>query len=194
MNSMGSMNPKKMFNDQVPKGYKSGAIQQFTPEQMQLFQQMFGNVGPESYTSRLAGGDESLFNEIEAPALKQFSGLQGGLASRFSGMGGQRALSSRGSSGFQNTMNQAGMDFAGQLQSQRQGLQRQALQDLMGMSNQLLGQRPWERTLQQKPPKESSGWGGLIGAGIGGLGGFALGGPAGAMAGGSLGYNVGSGF
>lgn len=190
---MNSMGPPK-FSDKAPKGYKSGALQQFTPEQMQLFSQMFSHLGPDSYLSRLASGDQGLYDEMEAPALKQFSSLQGGLASRFSGMGGQGALSSRGSSGFQNTMNQAGMDFASQLQSNRQGLQRQAIQDLMGLSNQLLGQRPWERTLTQKPQNESSGWGGLIGAGLGGLGGFALGGPAGAMAGGSLGYNVGSGF
>lgn len=194
MNSMGSMNPKKMFRDQVPSGYKAGSIQQFTPQQMKLFSQLFGHVGPESYTSRLAEGSEDIFNEIEAPALRQFSALQGGMASRFSGMGGQGALSSRGSSGFQNTMNQAGMDFASQLQSQRQGLQRQALQDLMGMSNQLLGQRPFERTLTQKPQQQSSGWGSLIGTGLGAAGGFALGGPMGAYYGGSLGYAAGSGF
>ena len=57
------------FRDKVPSGYKAGSLQQFTPEQLQLFQQMFSNVGPESYTSKLAGGDQSLFNEMEAPAL-----------------------------------------------------------------------------------------------------------------------------
>jgi hypothetical protein len=148
---MNSMGPPK-FNDKTPKGYKSGALQQFTPEQMELLTQMYSHVGPDSYLSRLASGDQSQFAEMEAPALKQFSELQGGLSSRFSGLGGAGALSSRGSSGFQNTMNQAGMDFASQLQSNRQGLQRQAIQDLMGLSNQLLGQRPWERTLTEKGP------------------------------------------
>lgn len=133
----------------IPKGYEQGQIQQFTPEQMQLFQQMFGQVGPESYTSRLAGGDQNLFDQMEQPALKQFSALQGNIASRFSGMGS----GARRSSGFQNTMGQAGMDFASQLQSNRQSLQRQAIQDLMGMSSDLLGQKPTEQFLapKQKP-------------------------------------------
>ena len=53
---------------------------------------------------------------MEAPALKQFSGLQGNLASRFSGMGS----GARRSSGFQNTSNQAASDFAQQLQANKQ--------------------------------------------------------------------------
>lgn len=138
------------FNDKVPKGYRAGAIQQFTPEQMDLFQQLFGNLGPDSYLSRLAGGDESLFEEIEAPALRQFGGIQGNLASRFTGFGGQGSLSSRRSSGFQNSMNAAGSDFAQQLQANRQNLQRQAISDLMGFSNKLLSQRPYERVITEK--------------------------------------------
>ena len=69
----------------APNGFQR--FQQFTPEQMQLFQQLFGNVGPDSFTSRLAGGDQSAFEDIERPALQQFAGLQGQTASRFSGMG-----------------------------------------------------------------------------------------------------------
>jgi hypothetical protein len=109
-------------------GYKPAQMQQFTPDQMQLFQQMFGQVSPDSYLSKLAGGDESMFNQIEAPAMRQFQGLQGNIASRFSGMGSGGA---RRSSGFQNTMNQASSDFASDLQSQRMGLQRNAIKDLM---------------------------------------------------------------
>ncbi len=62
------------------------------------------------------------------------------------------------------------------------------------MSNQLMGQRPQESSLVEKPQKQSSGWGGLFGAAAGGAGGFLLGGPAGAMSGAKLGYNVGSAF
>lgn len=130
----------------IPKGYRKGQIQQFTPEQMQLFQQLFSHTGPESYLSKLAGGDQSSFEEIEAPALQQFQGIQGQLASRFSGMGS----GARRSSGFQNTIRSAGGDFAQQLQAQRQGLQRRALQDLMGISESLLGQRPQENSLIKK--------------------------------------------
>lgn len=158
------------MKEKIPKGYSKGSLQQFTPEQMQLFQQMFGHVGPESYLSKLAGGDQETFNQIEAPALRQFSELQGGLASRFSGMGG---LGARKSSGFQNTMNSAASNFAQQLQSNRQNLQRQALMDLQGLSGELLGQRPYENFLiakQQKP-----GWGQLAGKFLGGLPGAAAG-------------------
>lgn len=162
----GQMNPMK---EKIPSGYSKGSLQQFTPEQMQLFQQLFSHVGPDSFLSKLAGGDQSTFGEIEAPALKQFSALQGQLGSRFSGMGGggnQRALGAQKSSGFQNTMNSAAQDFAGQLQSQRQSLQQQALQDLMGFSNQLLGQKPYEQFLTKKQPSQ---WGQIFGKLAGGL-------------------------
>jgi hypothetical protein len=132
--------------DKVPKGYTTGQLQQFSPEQMQLFQQLFSHVGPESFTSKLAGGDQSQFEQLEAPAMRQFQGLQGNIASRFSGMG----TGARRSSGFQNTINQASSDFASDLASRRMGLQQQAIQDLMGMSSQLLGQRPQERMLAKR--------------------------------------------
>lgn len=175
--------------DKVPKGYKTGQLQQFSPEQMQLFRQLFSHVGPDSFTSKLAGGDQSAFDQMEAPALRQFNALQGNIASRFSGMG----MGARRSSGFQNYMNQASSDFAQDLQSRRLSYQRQAIQDLMGMSTDLLGQRPYDRFLEKKE-RSSSGMGGLIGAGLGGLGGFFAGGPGGALAGSQLGYNIGSSF
>lgn len=132
--------------NKVPSGYKAGRIQQFTPEQMQLFESLFGQLGPGSNLARLAGGDQSMFEQMEAPAMRQFQGIQGQIASRFSGMGS----GGRRSSGFQNTMNQAGSDFSQDLQSRRMDLQRQALQDLMGMSHSLLNQRPYEQFLYEK--------------------------------------------
>lgn len=147
--SYGMASPTGKMGNKIPSGYKMGQIQQFTPEQMQLFGQLFATVSPESFTGRLAGGEQEMFNQIEAPALKQFAGLQGGLASRFSGMG----QGARRSSGFQNTMNQATSDFAQQLQAQRLGLQQQAIKDLMGMSTSLLSQRPYEQFLVQKQQK-----------------------------------------
>ncbi len=152
----GAVNSGSM-KEKLPKGYSKGSLQQFTPEQMNLFQQMFGQVGPDSYLSKLAGGDQATFDQMEAPALRQFSGLQGNIASRFSGMGG---LGARKSSGFQNTMNSAASNFAQELQSNRQNLQRQALSDLMGFSNQLLGQRPYENSLIKK---QESPWAGIVG-------------------------------
>jgi len=181
--SMGSGN-------KIPKGYQMGSMQNFSPEQMNLFRSLFSQVGPDSYLSKLAGGDEDIFNQIEAPAMRQFSSLQGNLASRFSGMGS----GARRSSGFQNTANQAASDFAQDLQSRRQGLQQQALRDLMSMSGELLGQKPYENFLYEK---EQPFWqkilGGalpLAGAGLGGL----FGGPAGAKIGGSIGSAAGNAF
>lgn len=161
-----------MQGNKVPSGYKAGRLQQFTPEQMNLFSQLFSNVMPGSYLSRLAGGDQSMFEEMEAPAMRQFQELQGGLASRFSGGGGgPGAMGARRGSGFQNAANQQTADFAQNLQSQRQQLQRQAIMDLMGLSESLLGQRPYENFLVEKP---QSGWqqfanifGGAAGRGVG---------------------------
>lgn len=190
----GNMGPVSgRMREKVPSGYRKGAINQYTPEQTRLFRQSFSNLGPESYLSKLAGGDQSQYGEMEAPALRQFNELQGGIASRFSGMG----TGGRRSSGFQNTMNQASSNFAQDLQSKRMGLRNQAIQDLMGMSNQLLNQRPQQTTLNPKQSSQSngsSGWGGLIGAGLGAGAGFFVGGPAGAMGGAQLGYGIGNQF
>lgn len=179
--------------DKVPKGYKKGQLQQFTPEQMQLFEQMFGQVSPDSYLSRLAGGDEEMFQQMEAPAMRQFSGQQGNIASRFSGMGGPGSLSSRNSSGFQNTMNSASSNFAQDLQAQRMNYQRQAQQDLRAMSTDLLGQRPYDRFLVEKQQKQGTNWGGLAGGIVGGAVGLA-GGPIGAIQGANFGSQVGQAF
>lgn len=132
--------------DIIPKGYRSGQMQRFTPEQTQLFQQMFSQVSPDSYLSKLAGGDEGAFEQMEAPAMRQFQGLQGQLASRFSGQG----MGGRRSSGFQNEASQASSDFAQDLASKRQALQMGALQQLQSMSHSLLNEQPYERSLIKK--------------------------------------------
>lgn len=159
----------------IPKGYRQGQLANFTPEQMNLFQSLFSQVQPGSFLSKLSGGDEGTFQQLEAPALKQFGQLQGNIASRFSGMG----QGARHGSGFKNTLNQATTDFAQQLQSQRMGLQRQALQDLMGMSESLLGQRPYEQFLTKKQQpwwkQLLSGLAPGVGQGLGMLGGNFLG-------------------
>jgi hypothetical protein len=172
--------------NKIPKGYKQGQLQQFTPEQMQLFQQLLSQLGPNSFLSQLVGGDEGAFTQMEAPALKQFSELQGGLASRFSGMG----LGGRKSSGFQNTMNQASSDFAQQLMANRQNLQRQALMDLYGLSGSLLQQRPYEQFLTKMGPSFKQK---LVGAGAGAATGAATGFAAGNVPGALLGALLGGG-
>lgn len=137
--------------NQLPKGYKAGRMQNFTPEMMQLFQQLFGHVGPDSFLSKIASGDEGAFADIERPALQQFTGEMGNLASRFSGMG----MGARHGSGFQHEATGAASDFANKLQAQRHGLQREATSDLFNMSQMLLNQKPYENFLTKKDRKPS---------------------------------------
>lgn len=179
----------------IPKGYDLGSIGQFTPQQMDLFKQLFSSVQPDSYLGKLASGDQSVYEQMEAPAMRQFSQLQGNIASRFSGQG----LGGRSSSAFGNAQNAAASDFAQQLASQRQQLQRQALSDLFGLSNQLLGQRPYEQFLIQQQQQEKGPnflqqlLGGLAPVAGGALGAF-FGGPLGAQAGAGIGTAFGNAF
>lgn len=145
-------------------------FQQFTPEQMDLLQQMMGQLGPDSFLGRLAGGDEEMFAQMEAPALRQFSGLQGNLASRFSGMG----MGASKSSGHFNAQNAMASDFAQKLQGDRLNLQRQALGDMMGYSQMLMGQQPYALTETQNKPSFIDRWLGLAAntAGIAARGGM----------------------
>ena len=186
----------KFKGDITPKGYSKGQLAQFTPEQMQLFQQLFSHVSPDSYLSRLASGDESFFEEMEAPAWRKFAEAQGQLGSRFSQLA-PGAMSAQRGSGFQNAAGQLGSDFAMDLASKRRDLQRQAISDLMGIGHELLGQRPYDRFLVEKPQSQSTalgGWGGALGALGGGALGFLGGGPAGAFAGASIGSSAFSGL
>ena len=164
--------------DKIPKDYRLGQLNQFTPEQQQLFQQNFGYLGQDSDLARLAGGDEEAFQEMEAPAYRDFNSLLAGTASRFGAAsgGGQGQLGGRAGSGYNNALTSASSNFAQDLQSRREGLKRQALNDLMGYSNQILGQRPTDRFLVEKQQKERSPWWGLAEAGIGAAGSYARGG------------------
>lgn len=165
----------------IPKGYKQGRLQKFTPEAMNLYQGMFSDVGPESYLSKLAGGDQDIFDQIEKPALRDFSGLQANTASKYSGMG----MGARKSSGFQNEMYNQSSDFAQRLQSNRQSLMQNAIKELYGMKNDLLRQEPYENYLIEKQNKPSFGKQILGGAAR------AVGTGAGAYFGGSTGANIG---
>ncbi len=126
-------------NESMPEGYSRFAINQYTPEQSRLFKSSMKRIGKGSYLDRLATGDDSAYDEMEAPAMQQMGGLQSGLNSRFGGgSGGMKSGPFR---------NQASSDFAMSLKAGRHGLRQQAIMDLMGMSNQMLQQRPQERGL-----------------------------------------------
>ena len=185
----GSMRTRPNFSgDVVPKGYRTGQLQQYTPEQLQLFGQLFPFLGEGSYLQRLAGGDESLFQEMEAPAQRQFASQLGGIANRFAGGTGRGSLGTLRSSGFQNTASAHAANFAQELAANRQNLQRQGIRDLFELSNLLLGQKPYDRFLTEKQQKQPSGWGSLAGGLAGGIGGAFFGQPvAGAQFGSALG-------
>lgn len=192
MSLSGSRGPA---GNKIPKGYEAGRLQQYDTNQMDLYQRLFGNVGPQSQLAGLARGDEAAFAPMEQQAMRDFQGFSGQLGSRFSELA-PGAMGARKGSGFQNAATQGAQDFAMQLSGQRQALQRQALQDMMGISSTLLGQRPYEQFLIKQQPKERPGWaqalGGAlpaIGAGVG-----AFGGPLGMAIGGAAGNLLGSAF
>lgn len=173
MNSLGGYRPptsRKSIasGDIVPKGQRLAQVQNYTPQQLQQHEQMFQHVGPDSYLARLAGGDESMFEQLEAPAWRQFQQAQGQLASRFSGQG----MGGRNSSGFQNAAGQLGSDFAMNLQAQRMNMRNQALRELMGYSDALLNQKPYDKALYQKQQKQNP-WAEMAGKFAGAIPGLA---------------------
>lgn len=148
MSAFSSQISPKDYAYKAPRGFSRGYLQQFSPEQMKLFQQLFSNVSPDSFLGKIAGGDEAAFEQMEQPAWRDFARSQGQIASRFSGMG----MGAQKSSGFRNTMGQLGADFAQDLQARRMQYRQQAIKDLMGLSSELLGQRPYEQFMAQKGP------------------------------------------
>ena len=138
------------------RGSNSGfnQISNFTPEMMNLFQMLLGGAGQGlggkggglEWLSKLASGDQSMFAQLEAPAMRQFQGQLGQIGSQFGDIGAM------GSSAFQNATSGAAADFSERLQSQRVGLQQNAIERLLGLSQNLMGQKPFD--LQKK----TSGW------------------------------------
>jgi hypothetical protein len=186
----GAYSSSQARKENIPEGYEQFAINNYTPEQERVFKQTESLIRPDSFMARLAAGDSGEFAAMEAPALRQFNEMQGGLASRFSGIG----MGGRNSSGFQNTMTSASQDFASQLQAKRLELRNKAISDMMGMSSQFLNFKPQEKGLVQKPPVEKKQWGSMIGTGLGAVVGGVYGGPAGAMVGSSIGGAAGGLF
>lgn len=152
MSSMIGWGPTGKSSGLSKTGYKQIVSPTMNQNQMQLTQMLHSLLGQGGFgqglsdLSAMAGGDQSKFAQLEAPAMRQFGALQGNLASRFSGMGS----GARNSSGFQNTMGEAGADLAERLQGQRMGLQQQALAQLMGLSESLLNRKTFESGLVPK--------------------------------------------
>lgn len=148
-------------------GYNRITMPTLNPQQMELFNQLYGGskqgigAGLDQLTQQ-AQGTPDYWKQLEAPALRQFGELQGNIASRFSGMGS----GARRSSGFQNTLGGASADLAERLQAQRTGLQQNAISQLLGIGNQLLGTSTFENSLI---PKQKPWWQELISSAVPGI-------------------------
>lgn len=176
------------FQNQTVGGRQVQNVQRFTPEQMQLYNQMFTHVGPGSDLSRMASGDPRYYQDFTNQAMRDFSSTMGGMASRFSGMGS----GGRHSSGFQLAGSQEASSLAEKLAMQRNQMQMNAMQQLMSMSNTLLGQQPYEQ-FAVKPQEQTPMWQKVLG-GVAPVAGGAIGTYFGGPAGGTMGYNIGSAF
>lgn len=172
---MSSLAGNRGYTGQVSKlrgtGFNQVSVPTMSPEQMQLFQQMFSGASPGiqgglGQLSQLAsGGSPEFWEQMEAPAWRQFGEAQGQLASRFSGMG----LGARKSSGFNNAASGMSADLAERLQANRLGLQQNAIRDLLGLGENLLNKNPYDTFLM---PKKKSAWQELLGSASGGFGGL----------------------
>ncbi len=182
-------------------GYRQIDLPRMTPEKQALFKQVFSGLQPGltsgiGHLSHVAEGSPEYFQQMEAPALRQFQELQGNIASRFSGMGS----GARRSSGFQNVGTAAASDLSERLASQRMTMQQDAIKQLMGLYRDLMGEQefesllipeeekrnPWSNFLGGALPIAGALGGGLIGSvvpGFGTLAGAKLGGTIGGAAG-----------
>ena len=164
--------PTGSASPETPSGYNLKQMPNFNPQQMQLFKMLLGQTqgglggGGLDWLSKLASGDESIFEQTEAPMHNAFNAKLGDIGSRFANMGAV------GSSAFQNATSGAASQFAQELGANRVNLQKDALERLLGLSQNLLSQRPHENILQQKD--QGFDWGGLLGGLAGSFGGPAL--------------------
>jgi hypothetical protein len=174
------------MNHQKVGGRNVEQFQKYTPQQMKLHQQQFGLLDPNSYLYRMAQGDPQLMEEMERRNLRDFSGTMGNMASRFSGAG----MSGRHSSGFKIAGGMEARQLQESLAAQRGQMQSQAIKDMIGLSNQILGQDPNEQFLVE--PKKQW-WQHAVG-GIAPLAGAAIGAKYGGLEGAKFGHDIGSGF
>lgn len=121
----------------APSGYR--AFSTLNPQQSQLFGGQaagLGTIQPQimQYLSQLLSGSPEAMQAFEAPYMRKFQEeIVPGLAERFAGQG---ALSS---SGFQQSLGQAGAGLTENLAALREGLRSQAAGQGMGAIQDLLG-------------------------------------------------------
>lgn len=161
-------------------------VSNYSPEMENLLRSLVGGAqggvgGGLDFLSKLASGDQSMFEEMERPAYAAFEKLLGQTGSRFSDLG------ARDSSYFENAVAGQGQELAQNLQAQRLGIRSQATNQLLQQAMQMLGLRPFENVEKTKSPGFD--WGGLLG-GIGGAAAGSFFGPLGTAAGGAAGKSL----
>lgn len=143
----------------IPQGYDTFNYETMGGGQKQLYdylQSMMMNQGGKGMQNLfgMAGGDQDLYSQLEAPAMRQFQQqIAPGIANRYTGSG------LKGSSGFENSLANAGSNLAENLQSQRMGYQQHAMDRVMELMERLTGMSTNQAGLVQKPQTD---WAGMF--------------------------------
>lgn len=162
---LSSLGPSFMGNSQDDGAEGYNQVSTFNPQQKQLFNQSiqgFGGIQPQimEYLQQLLSGDSGATEAFAAPYKRQFEQeTVPKLAERFAGLG---ALSS---SGFQQSLGQAGAGLSENLASLREGQRSQAISPIMQMIQSLLGQNT-----KAFVPKQPGGFQSFITAAAPGIG------------------------
>lgn len=181
----------RQFDTGIPRtqGYVASRLD---PQQQSLYSSMFEGLdgfNPTRQLTQMAQGDDSYYAPMEAQAMRSFrQKVVPSIASQFVGrLGGSAA---------QGAFAQAGANLSEDLFAQRQQMRQNALRDLLGLEQSLLGRDTYERSIFKKPStwdKLAPLLGGIakgVGAAAGGGLGFLAGGPSGAAAGSALGNSL----
>lgn len=150
----------------LPKGYEPSVIPKFNGGQQDFLKTLLdqlrgGAMSSADHLSQMASGDPSAFAGQEAQAMNFFNNkLAPSMSQQFAHQG------MLGSSAFQGSLASAGQDLSQNMYNQRQDLQRQSIQDLLGLSTSLATTPMEEYGVMAKPKKDKFNWGKLIGLGI----------------------------
>lgn len=153
-------------------GYTGIQTPTMTPEQQQLLSGLIGGsregtqAGLKNLNSLASGGTPEFWEQQELPAKRDFGQLLGGISSRFSGMGS----GAKKSSGYQNVVGGAASSLSQDLAARRGEYTQQAIRDLLGLSESLLGQRSFETSFLTNRQKTPSAWQQIISSLGGGIG------------------------
>lgn len=158
-------------NPKIPKGFGMYSLPTMGGGQADIYNMLksgFEGGGGDVYKNLfgLAQGKSDLFQQLEAPALRQFQQqIAPQIAGRYAGSG------ISGSSGMQNSLAAAGQSLAENLQAQRMGLMERSMQNVLGLGNTLLGTPTQQFGLYQKENllKEIMQMLGSAGAQVGGI-------------------------